>query len=181
MAEEKCVRDVRDSLWQSAIHTKKKSWKRQGQGNSWDQYHDSSSAASPSTSVEEGGKETHIMSERGEQVGTTAARMGSKYVQPAQPYRLQQANRGQSKWSEWAREVRHSQPQYKDYGSTEWQASAGDASAWDKYYSLLPNISTLAVLISRENPHANHQNWVPKMNFVEFPGSGLSVEILHKP
>ena len=38
-------------------------WKKQGQGNSWDQYGDSSSAASPSASAEEGGKETHSVSE----------------------------------------------------------------------------------------------------------------------
>ena len=34
------------------------------QGNSWDEYGDSSSAASASASAEEGGKGTHSMSER---------------------------------------------------------------------------------------------------------------------
>ena len=39
-------------------------WKKPGQGNSWDQYGDSSSAASASASAEEGGKGAHTMSER---------------------------------------------------------------------------------------------------------------------
>ena len=49
------------------------------------------------------------------------------------------------------------------------------------FCSFLPNISTLAILISPRNSPPNHQNGVPKMNFPEFPGSGFSVEILHKP
>ena len=59
--------------------------------------------------------------------------LGSKRAQPAQPDRLQQANRGQGKWSEWAREVRQSQPEW-DSGSTKWHSSAGDDHAW-KYKS----------------------------------------------
>ena len=39
-----------------AIAKRKLYWKRLGQGNSWDQYGDSSSAASASASAEEGGK-----------------------------------------------------------------------------------------------------------------------------
>ena len=48
-------------------------------------------------------------------------------------------------------------------------------------WSPLPNISTLAILISpRESPQIG-KNGVPKMNFPELPGPRVSVEILHKP
>ena len=83
-----------------AVQKRKLQWKRQGQGNRWDQYGDSSLAASPSASAEEGGKETRIMSEKANQWGPWASHEpGGKYAQPAQPYRLQQANRGEGKWS----------------------------------------------------------------------------------
>ena len=108
---------------------------RRGNGNdkwnSWDQYRDSSTAASPSASAEEGGKETHSTSEKANKWGPwPPPEVGSKHVQSAQPYRLQQANRGEGKWSKWARKVRQSQPEYWDYGSNKWRASAGDARAW---------------------------------------------------
>ena len=47
--------ETRDTAF--AVQKRKMQWKRQGQGNSWDQYGDSSSAASPA-SAEEGGKAT---------------------------------------------------------------------------------------------------------------------------
>ena len=46
------------------------------------------------------------------------------------------------------------------------------------YPSPLPNISTLAIRISPRKSPPNHQNGVAKMNFPEFPGSRVSVEIL---
>ena len=52
-----------------AVQKRKAYWKRPGQGNSWDQYGDSSSAAAPSADAEEGGKETHIVSEKANQWG----------------------------------------------------------------------------------------------------------------
>ena len=52
--------ETRDTAF--AVQKRKIQWKRQGQGNRWDQYGDSSSAASPSADAEEGGKETHSVS-----------------------------------------------------------------------------------------------------------------------
>ena len=84
-----------------AVQKRKTQWKRQGQGNTWHQ-------VGPCPPPE----------------------VSSKHVQSAQPYQLQQANRGEGKWSEWAREVRQSQPEYWDHGSNKRRASAGDARAW---------------------------------------------------
>ena len=123
--------EMRDNAFAFAVQKRKVYWKRQGQGNRWDQYGDSSSAASPSASAEEGGKETHIMSEKANQWGPwTSHETGEKYVQPAQPYRLQQANRGEDKWSKWASDVRQSQSENWDYRSFKWRSSAGDDRAW---------------------------------------------------
>ena len=58
---------------------------------------------------------------------------------------------------------------------------ANQGSTIKCWRTLLPNISTLAILISPRKSPPNHQNGVPKMNFPEFPGSGFSVDILHKP
>ena len=59
--------ETRDTAFD--VQKRKMRWKRQGQGNSWDQYGDSSSAASPSASAEEVGKETHSMSEKANKWG----------------------------------------------------------------------------------------------------------------
>ena len=102
----------------------------------WDQYGDSSSAASPSASAEDSGKETHNVSEEATELGPwPPPDLGSKRVQPAQPYRPQKANRGEGKWSEWARDVRQSQPESWDYKSPTWRLSAGDDRAWGCKYS----------------------------------------------
>ena len=100
-----------------ALQKRKGYWKRQGQGNSWDQYGDSSSAACPSASAEEGGNETHSVSEKANKWGLWPPESSSKHVQPAQPYKLQPANRGESGWADWAREVRRSQSEYRDCSS----------------------------------------------------------------
>ena len=121
--------ETRDTAF--AVQKRKMQWKRQGQGNSWDQYGDSSSAASPLASAEKGGKETHSMSEKANKWGPwLPSETSSKHVQSAQPYRLQQANRGEGKWSKWACEVRQSQPGSWDYSSNKWRSSAGDDCAW---------------------------------------------------
>ena len=44
----------------------------------------------------------------------------------------------------------------------------------------LANISTLAILISPRNPPQNTKMGSPKMNFLEFPGSRVPVEILYR-
>ena len=58
----------------------------------------------------------------------------AKSVQPAQPYRLQQAYRSEGQWSKWASDIRRSQPDKWDSRSSNWHSSAGDERAW-KYKS----------------------------------------------
>ena len=81
-----------------AVQNRKLQWKRQGQGNRWDQCGDSSSAASPSASAEEGGKETHIMTEKANQWGPWSSHE-SETRASCSLYRLQQANRGEGRQS----------------------------------------------------------------------------------
>ena len=100
--------------------------KRQGRGNRWDRYGESSLATS---------SETHIMSEKAnEKVNkwgpSPSHESGNKSVQPAQPYRLQQTNRSEGQWSKWASDVRQSQPEKWDCRSSKWHLSAGDERAW---------------------------------------------------
>ena len=47
--------------------------------------------------------------------------------------------------------------------------------------SPLPNISTLAIHISPENPPPNHQNGVPKMNFPNSPDRGFLWKLYRHP
>ena len=60
-------------------------------------------------------------------------------LQPTQKYDVQPADRGSNPWTDWAREVRNSQPDYKASSSKTWHASAGGAHAWgqklDSYQS----------------------------------------------
>ena len=87
--------ETRDTAF--AVQKRKLQWRRQEQGN---QYGDSSSAVSRSASADEGGKETRIMSEKANQWTPWSSQVtGSKSAQPAQPYRLQQGNRGEGKRS----------------------------------------------------------------------------------
>ena len=75
------------------------------------------------------------MSEKANQRGPWPSHeSGNKYVRPAQPYKLQQANRGEGKWSKWASDVRQSRSEKWDYRSSKWHSSAGDERAW-KYKS----------------------------------------------
>ena len=52
-------------------------------------------------------------------------------AQNTQLYRIQSANRGADSWADWAREARHSQPEFRTTSSSTWQPSAGGAHAWD--------------------------------------------------
>ena len=60
----------------------------------------------------------------------TSRESGNMSVQPAQPYRLQQANRSEGQWSKWASDVGQSQPEKWDYRSSKWHSSTGDQRAW---------------------------------------------------
>ena len=109
---------------------RKRFWKRPWQSNSRDQYGDSSSAASPSASVEEGGKGTHSMSERSSKWGPwLPENVSSQKAQSAQPFRLQPANRGASLWAHWSSEVRASQPEYQTHSSNSWESHS---SGWER-------------------------------------------------
>ena len=57
---------------------------------------------------------------------------GNKSVQPAQPYRLQQANRGEGQWSKRASDIRQSQPDKWASRPAKWHSSAGDERAWKR-------------------------------------------------
>ena len=111
------------------IQKRKPMHRRQGQGNRWDQYGESSSATS---------SEAHVMSEKAKVESNlgpwSSHESGKKSVQPDQPYRLQQANRSDGQWSKWAGDVRQSQPDKRNSRSSRWRSSACDERAW-KYKS----------------------------------------------
>ena len=55
---------------------------------------------------------------------------GNKNMQPAQPYRLQKANKSDGQWSKWASDIRQSQPDKWNSSSSRWHSSAGDERTW---------------------------------------------------
>ena len=100
----------------AGVQKRKPTYKGQGPGNSWDQYGESSSAAS---------SEAHIASE---QVSVESNwgpwppnESGNRDVRPAQPHRLQKANKSDGQWSKWASDVRQSQPDQWSICSSRWQ------------------------------------------------------------
>ena len=158
--------ETRDTAF--AVQKRKIHWKRQGQGNLWDQYGDSSSAASPSVSAEEGGKGRRIMSEKANQWGPWSSHEpGNKYAHPPQPHSLHQANRGEGRWSKRASDVRQSQPEFgttvplsgtrlpatimpgsiKGYDSSDWDGQCGlpllqDPCVGDPNYEIWRRVDT---------------------------------------
>ena len=89
------------------------------QGNRWDQYGESSSAAS---------SEAHITSE---QVNNESkwgpwppSEPASRDKRTAQPYRLQKANKSDGQW---ASDIRQSQPDQWSSSSSRWHSSAASA------------------------------------------------------
>ena len=127
------------------VQKRKPTYKRQGPGNRWDQYGESSSAAS---------SEAHTASE---QVSVESNwgpwppnESGHKEAKPAQPYRLQKANKSDGQWSKWASDIRQSRSltngtvvppdgtrlpvtsgerswKHKEYESPEWDGSKRSA------------------------------------------------------
>ena len=65
--------------------------------------------------------------------------MSGHQAQPTQKYDVQPAIRGSSPWTDWAREVRNSQPDYKVSSSDTWHASAGGAHAWGQKWDSHPS------------------------------------------
>ena len=94
-------------------------YRRQGPGNRWDQYGESSSAAS---------KEAHIASEQVSMESNWGpwppSEPASRDKRPAQPYRLQKANKSDGQWSRWASDIRQSQPDQWSSRSSRWHSSA---------------------------------------------------------
>ena len=102
---------------------KRKPYPHRRQGNRWDQYGESSSAAS---------SEAHIMSDYVHSESTWGPyESAHRDKWTAQPYRLQKADRGEGQWSRWASDIRQSQPDYWS-SSSKWQSSAGDDGSWKK-------------------------------------------------
>ena len=108
---------------------------RPEQGNNWDQCGDSSSAAS--ASAEEGERGAHSKSERDPYFWGPwpPSSVSSNQVQPTQKYDVQPANRGSNPWTDWAREVRNSQPDYRVSSANTWHVPAGGAHAWGQKWS----------------------------------------------
>ena len=106
---------------------KRKPYVHKGQGNRWDQYGESSSAAS---------SEARITSE---QVNTESrwgpwlqSESASRDKRPTQPYRLQKANKGDGQWSRWASDIRHSQLDQWSSSSSRWHSSRGGELYWSQ-------------------------------------------------
>ena len=55
---------------------------------------------------------------------------GNRDVKPAQPYRLQKANKSDGQRSKWASDIRQSQPDQWNSRSSRWQSFAGDERSW---------------------------------------------------
>ena len=102
---------------------RRKPYTHRRQGNRWDQYGESLSAAS---------SEAHIMSDYVHSESTWGPyESAHRDKRTAQPYRLQQANRSEGQRSRWASDNRQSQPDYWSSFS-KWQLSAGDDGSWKK-------------------------------------------------
>ena len=102
---------------------KRKPYTHRRQGNRWDQYGESSSAAS---------SEAHITSDNVHSESTWGPyESASKDKRAAQPYRLQKANKSDGQWSRWASDIRQSQPDQWS-SSSRWHSSAGDDGSWKK-------------------------------------------------
>ena len=102
--------------------TKRKPYPHRRQGDRWDQYGESSSAAS---------SEAHIASDHVHRESTWGPESAHRDKRAAQPYRLRKANRSDGQWSRWASDIRQSQPDHWS-GSSRWHSSAGDDSSWKK-------------------------------------------------
>ena len=89
----------------TGVQERKPVYRRQGPSNRWDQYGESSSAAS---------SEAHIASEQVSMESRwspwTPSEPANRDKRPAQPYRLQKANKSDGQWSRWASDIRQSQP-----------------------------------------------------------------------
>ena len=66
---------------------------------------------------------------------SASAEESSKQVQFTQPYSMRPANRGSNRWTDWAREVRNSQHEYRVSSSNTWHASASGARAWGRKWT----------------------------------------------
>ena len=98
-----CILSKKDAF---AFTKRKTYWRKPEQGNNWDQYGDSSSAASASVSAKEGGRGVSNKSEKFQEWGPQSPEsVSSKHVQSCQPYSTRSSNRRSNSWADWAREV----------------------------------------------------------------------------
>ena len=102
---------------------KRKPYTHRRQGNQWDQYGESSSAAS---------SEAHITSDNVHSESTWGPyESAHKDKRAAQPYPLQKANKSDGQWSRWASDIRQSQPDQWS-SSSKRHSSASDDGSWKK-------------------------------------------------
>ena len=87
----------------AGVQKRKPTYKRQGPGNRWDQYGESSSAASSEAHI--ASEQVYVESNWGPWPPNES---GSRGARPAQPYRLQKANKSDGQRSKWASDVRQS-------------------------------------------------------------------------
>ena len=117
-------RDLQKEARDIAGVQKRKPYTHRRQGNRWDQYGESSPAAS---------SEAHVMSDHMHSESTWGpCESASKDKRSAQPYRLQQANKRDGQRSRWASDIRQSQPDQWSSSSSRWQSSAGDDRSWKR-------------------------------------------------
>ena len=117
-------RDPEKETRDSASVQKRKPYTHRRQGNRWDQYGESSSAAS---------SEAHIVSDQMNSESTWGpCEPAVKDKRLAQPYRLQQANKSDGQWSRWASDIRQSQPDQWSSSSSRWHSSASDERSWKR-------------------------------------------------
>ena len=116
-------RDAEKETRDIAGAAKRKPYPHRRQGNRWDQYGESSSAAS---------SEAHIASDHVHSESTWGPyESAHRDKRAAQPYRLQKANRGEGQWSRWASDIRQSQLDHWSESSM-WQSPASDDSSWKR-------------------------------------------------
>ena len=106
---------------------KRKPYVYRRQGNRWDQYGESSSAAS---------SEAHIVSEQVSKESNWGpwppSEPSNRDKRPAQPYRFQKANKSDGQWSRWASDIRQSEPDQWSSSSSRWHSSAGGERSWNQ-------------------------------------------------
>ena len=96
-------------------------------GNRWNQYGESSSAASSEAQI--ASEQVNMELNWGPWPPSEPANRDKR---PSQPYRLQKANKSDGQWSRWASDLRQSQPDQWSSSSSRWHSSAGGERSWNQ-------------------------------------------------